>query len=243
MVGATMVVGAAMASVSASPDPEPSPDTTADFPVIREKRRDAADDVSRRAAGKAIPKPASDGVASKVEVDRPRPQPKSTPKPAASPDPAPVGARMPPIPGCDAEVPSLGAVVNGELGDDHLCDLGNGHRLRPDAAAAFVALAEEYSHQTGGSLLECITDSYRSYDLQVELKLRKPYLAARPGTSNHGWGLAVDLGCGANVFGSPLHDWLEEVGDEYGWTNPDWAQPTGSKPEPWHWEWDSTLVD
>jgi LAS superfamily LD-carboxypeptidase LdcB len=25
--------------------------------------------------------------------------------------------------------------------------------------------------------------------------------------------------------------------EEYGWTLPDWARTTGSKPEPWHWEY------
>jgi hypothetical protein len=22
----------------------------------------------------------------------------------------------------------------------------------------------------------------------------------------------------------------------FGWVHPDWAEPSGSKPEPWHWE-------
>jgi hypothetical protein len=32
------------------------------------------------------------------------------------------------------------------------------------------------------------------------------------------------------------------VGAEFGWINPDWALPGGSKPEPWHWEFVPSLV-
>ena len=42
----------------------------------------------------------------------------------------------------------------------------------------------------------CVTDSYRSYTEQVRVFRQRPSLAAVPGTSNHGWGLALDLGCG-----------------------------------------------
>ena len=48
----------------------------------------------------------------------------------------------------------------------------------------------------------CITDSYRTYASQVRLYGQKPALAAVPGTSNHGWGLAVDLCGGIEHFGT-----------------------------------------
>jgi len=92
--------------------------------------------------------------------------------------------------------------------------------------------------ETGEGLIECITDSYRSYDAQVDVYDRKPGLAAVPGTSEHGWGLALDVGCGANSFGGALYEWLDDNADDYGWDNPDWARPSGSTPEPWHWEFD-----
>jgi hypothetical protein len=40
------------------------------------------------------------------------------------------------------------------------------------------------------------------------------------------------------------HDdaWLAANGRDYGWVNPPWAQPGGSRPEPWHWEFDSAQV-
>ncbi len=76
---------------------------------------------------------------------------------------------------------STSGLSNGVLPDSALCPLvvGNGQRLRPDAAAAFDAL-----YAAGGP---CITDSYRSHAAQVDLYSRKPALAAVPGTSNHGW--------------------------------------------------------
>ncbi|MET0133024.1 MAG: M15 family metallopeptidase, partial [Kibdelosporangium sp.] len=64
----------------------------------------------------------------------------------------------------------------------------------------------------------------------------KPALAAVPGTSNHGWGLALDLCGGAQSAGSPEHAWLMANAPGYGWQNPPWAQPGRGRVEPWHWE-------
>ncbi|TDD69547.1 hypothetical protein E1262_12550 [Jiangella aurantiaca] len=155
--------------------------------------------------------------------------------PAATPAPTPSPTGFPPVPGCDATIPG-GDVANGELGDEHLCGIGSGQQLRPDAAASFVALDAFYRAETGEGLIECVTDSYRSYEAQVDVAERKPGLAAVPGTSEHGWGLAVDVGCGANSFDGALYDWLDDNAGEFGWDNPDWARPGGSTPEPWHWE-------
>ena len=82
----------------------------------------------------------------------------------------------------------------------------------------------------------CITDSYRSIDGQEQVFKTKPGFAALPGTSNHGWGIAVDLCGGIERFGTPQHDWLSSHGATYGWAHPAWAAATGSKPEPWHFE-------
>ncbi|PZF83182.1 hypothetical protein C1I92_13790 [Jiangella anatolica] len=164
----------------------------------------------------------------------PSPSPTAAPvTPTPTPTPSPTG--FPPVAGCDATLPG-DDVANGELGDEHLCAIGSGQRLRPDAAASFVALDAFYRAETGEGLIECVTDSYRSYEAQVDVADRKPGLAAEPGTSEHGWGLAVDVGCGANSFDGALYDWLDDNADEFGWENPDWARPGGSTPEPWHWE-------
>jgi LAS superfamily LD-carboxypeptidase LdcB len=64
----------------------------------------------------------------------------------------------------------------------------------------------------------------------------KPWLAAVPGTSNHGWGTAVDLCGGVEAFGTATHLWMLENAPAFGWFHPSWAKPGGGRPEPWHWE-------
>jgi len=131
-------------------------------------------------------------------------------------------------------------VANGQLDGAQLCPIGNGHKLRPDAAAAFLALDAAYHNATDERL--CVTDSYRSLGAQIALRARKPGLAARPGTSEHGWGLALDIGCGVNTYEGDAHQWLVDHAGAYGWVNPGWAQADGSKPEPWHWEFKPELL-
>jgi len=64
----------------------------------------------------------------------------------------------------------------------------------------------------------------------------RPHLAAVPGTSNHGWGIAVDLSGGINRFGTAEHQWMRRNAPYFGWILPSWAQERGSRPEAWHWE-------
>ena len=61
-------------------------------------------------------------------------------------------------------------------------------------------------------------------------------LAAFPGTSNHGWALAVDLCGGINVAGRAQWGWMTANAGRFGFVKPDWARPGAEKPEPWHWE-------
>ncbi|HUR14019.1 MAG TPA: M15 family metallopeptidase [Mycobacteriales bacterium] len=125
---------------------------------------------------------------------------------------------------------------NGNLDPASLCPLWRapGHRLRADAAAAFNAMSKHHAATVGPPL--CVTDSYRSYSEQVDLYERKPGLAAVPGTSEHGWGLAVDFCGGVQDSGSAAHAWMKANAGRFGWYHPDWAKPSGSKPEAWHWE-------
>jgi len=92
----------------------------------------------------------------------------------------------------------------------------------------------------------------RSYSTQVRLKAQKPREAAVAGTSNHGWGMAVDThyyepdklvfaDARSLSFDSVQYKWLLANAPTYKWHNPPWAQEAGSKPEPWHFE--STRVD
>jgi hypothetical protein len=107
--------------------------------------------------------------------------------------------------------------------------------FRPDAAAAFDQLNAAYRARFGVGIT--VTDSYRDLATQVRTKARKKGLAAEPGTSNHGWGLAADLGGGINQFGTPQHEWFAQNGPRYGWDFPAWGRQGGSGPiEPWHAE-------
>ena len=127
---------------------------------------------------------------------------------------------------------------NGQLPAEELCGLPvNGHLLHPDAARDWWRLNDKYKARFGTGL--CLTDSYRSYEAQSQLSASKPGLAAAPGTSNHGWGVAMDLCGGVENFDSTEHQWLRQHAAVFGWENPEWAHADGSKPEPWHWEYTS----
>lgn len=131
----------------------------------------------------------------------------------------------------------LSEFPNGQIPASALCPLwvdGN-LLLRADAAASFNAMSKAYYQHFGTK--PCVTDAYRDLATQKQLRIEKPTLAAAPGTSLHGWGIAVDLGCGANVPGTEADAWYEANSLRYGWDRPDWADPNGSKPENWHREY------
>jgi LAS superfamily LD-carboxypeptidase LdcB len=120
-----------------------------------------------------------------------------------------------------------------------MCSVGiGGHQLRCDAAAALRALSAAYESSFGGQI--CITDSYRTYAGQVRLYGEKPALAAVPGTSNHGWGLAVDLCGGIQDFDTPQYTWMAANAGRFGFLHPTWADPGNGREEPWHWEYAGT---
>lgn len=135
-----------------------------------------------------------------------------------------------------AQRASLSAYANGRVPADALCELGFAvdHQLRCDAAEALESLNESYRAEFGSDLE--VTDSYRSYSAQVACSRTKGGLCARPGTSNHGLGVALDLGGGIQSFGSAQHEWMADHAGEFGWVLPAWAGISGSKREPWHWE-------
>jgi hypothetical protein len=87
-------------------------------------------------------------------------------------------------------------------------------------------------------------ECYRSYAEQVADRnywcgLGECQFAAVPGTSVHGWGKAVDFADqnGELTFSSVGYLWLKANAQNYCFVHPAWAEPTGSAPEPWHWEW------
>jgi len=121
---------------------------------------------------------------------------------------------------------------NGNLPDSQLVTVGQGnHKLQPNAAAAYEAMVQA-AKQEGVSW--SISDSYRPYAAQVKVAQEKGLysqggLAARPGTSNHGWGTALDLGGGANSRGTKQNDWLVANAGRFGFST--------IPREPWHWEY------
>ncbi|WP_427385464.1 D-alanyl-D-alanine carboxypeptidase family protein [Janibacter sp. G56] len=125
---------------------------------------------------------------------------------------------------------------NGQVPPSGLCPMigSPDEALRPASAAAFNAMSKAYQQDTGHLL--CVTDGYRSYAEQVVVKAERGRWAATPGLSEHGFGQAVDLCGGVNSFGHPAHMWMQQNAPLFGWFHPDWAEPTGSLPEPWHWE-------
>ncbi|MBV9291995.1 MAG: M15 family metallopeptidase, partial [Frankiales bacterium] len=140
------------------------------------------------------------------------------------------------VAGCDGS--SVAGYPNGRLPTKALCALWGapGEMLQAAAAASFNRMSHAYASAFSTPL--CVTASYRTYERQVELYATMPAgYAAVPGTSNHGWGLAVDLCGGIQVDNSPQHNWLLDHAAAYGWFHPAWAMPGGGGPhEPWHWE-------
>lgn len=141
---------------------------------------------------------------------------------------APLGARPPGGYGSLLIPDTLRALGNGKVPQSALVEISQGnHRLYAPAAASWNNLVA--TARAEGIELR-ITDSYRSYDEQVDLARRKGLyseggLAATPGTSNHGWGMAVD----ADVTDTRTREWLQINGPRFGWIE---SVPR----EPWHWE-------
>lgn len=120
----------------------------------------------------------------------------------------------------------LEAWGNGRLPASALASIGQGdHRLARDAATAFKSMAA--AARRDGIVLE-VSDSYRSFDEQESMVDSHGHydhggFAAEPGTSAHGWGLAVDLDIDARTL-----RWLRAHAGQYGFVE-DVAR------EPWHW--------
>lgn len=123
---------------------------------------------------------------------------------------------------------------NGKLSASELKSIGGNNRLIPKAADAFLEM--EKAAKEDGVIFD-VTDSYRTYEVQDakfdwerynetgEKKKRGTNIAmAYPGTSNHGWGKAID------VFPKKAQDWIKQNGEKYGWS---WAEGR-SVGEDWH---------
>ena len=120
----------------------------------------------------------------------------------------------------------LAAYGNGRVPSAAMREVGStGHRLWEPAAEQLTRLIDD-ARRAGVHI--GITDSYRSYEAQVDVARRKGLysqggLAAVPGTSDHGWGMAVDLD-----LDSRAQAWMRDNGPRYGFHE-------DTPREPWHW--------
>ena len=128
-----------------------------------------------------------------------------------------------------------GSYENGKIPDSELQTLSfsSGSKMNKKAAIAMEEMNKAYKADNGSDLI--INDAYREYNRQVKLREQLGSIAGVPGTSNHGWGLAADIEVGA--FGSSTYNWLKANAHKYGYVHPAWAEPGGSNPEQWHWEY------
>lgn len=128
---------------------------------------------------------------------------------------------------------------NGYIPESHLCPLSwdRSELLLCQAAGDLERLNRAFRARFGINIP--INDSYRDYADQVRARIVHGNMAAVPGTSNHGWGAAIDIS-GLSLPGGyqgSAYVWLRQQLTGYNWVLPTWARPAGSKPEPWHFEY------
>ena len=126
---------------------------------------------------------------------------------------------------------------NGGIPDSELQTLSfsSGNKMNKKAAAAMEEMNKAYKAANGSDLT--INEAYRDCATQIRYskELGSRAAPAPPCVSNHGWGLAADIEVGA--FGSSTYNWLKANAHKYGYVHPAWAEPGGSNPEQWHWEY------
>ena len=139
-------------------------------------------------------------------------------------------------------------IENGKLSDALLTNVDTTYsksgRVITAAAADFNAMAQAFNLKFGVKFP--LGEGYRLFSTQVKIwndpkKVNKAgkKLGAKPGTSNHGWGVAIDWNTrdpeGGYGYDSKYYKWM--LNNQAYFVNPSWAIKGGSKEEPWHWEW------
>jgi hypothetical protein len=178
-----------------------------------------------------------------------------SPRPAGSTGAAPARRRRLALLGLAAVVVLLGAsckyldpanrpstvpgATNGQLPLSYLDAVGS-CTVYDEAAPSLRAMIEQAA--VDGITLRP-TSCYRDYAGQVAARqywcgLGACHMAAVPGTSNHGWGKAIDLGDqnGTLTFDSAGYEWMLTWGWYYGWVHPASMKEDGPVPEAWHFE-------
>jgi hypothetical protein len=136
---------------------------------------------------------------------------------------------------------SVPGVTNGKLPLSYLAATKDGCVVYDEAINSLNAMVAAAARD--GVKLRGI-GCYRDYATQVIVRDEwcsrgQCQMAAVPGTSNHGWGKAVDFAdqSGELTFDAVGYAWLKAWAGLFGWIHPAAMEPDGSIPEPWHWEW------
>jgi hypothetical protein len=145
-----------------------------------------------------------------------------------------------------------GLVRIAATGNNVLAIGGESALLTPKAKAALEAWMNDITNQGG-----CMTISsvFRTFSQQYAVKQQKikegrGKSAAEPGSSPHGWGIAIDIrelyrltngnsspSANAKARESKIYKFLASTGEKYGWYNP-WRLADGSgTDECWHFEY------
>lgn len=148
-------------------------------------------------------------------------------------------------PGPDTRYPKpKGKYPNGEVPANQLCQVpgskSKDYRMSCRAIPDFTAMNNAYKKQFGVNLQVDHLDRLTTYRTVADQRvLYNKYLngtgnlAAKPGTSNHGWGIALDINMrrnGAGSHQSNTYKWLNANGPTYGFDD---TVPS----EDWHWEY------
>jgi len=186
---------------------------------------------SPSASGEVTPPPTATGSASAAATPRPNPCPGDPPYTG------PIFVTSTPS--------ATGNGSNGHLPASKLSRLpawandtmGTPQYLLKNAAAALIRLDDAFVARFGISLDIDLT--YRSYADQVAIRAALGTIAAVPGTSRHGTGVALDVQEWSCIygFGTEKRDWLVANGPTFGWVSPTWAREGASNPEYWHYEY------
>jgi hypothetical protein len=125
-------------------------------------------------------------------------------------------------------------------------DYGGKYLLHPEAANQYFNLKKA---ALAAGIRWTVTSAYRSVAHQQSLGTGSTI--AKPGSSPHGWGVAIDFselyrqvgGSGNPTINkngrekSSLYRWLSNNAPKYGWYNPFRLADGGGVDEMWHWEY------
>lgn len=210
------------------------------------------------AAADAVDAASAAVIAAQAEWDAAQERARATPAPTPAPRrAAPEAAAPPAVPPAGRPVDAAGNVLwvtsvptpdgdgsNGNMPMSAMCripwgtdQLGYAQYLRCDAAEALTELEAAFRATFGESIAMDLT--YRSYEDQVAMKAALGPIAAKPGTSSHGLGTALDVQEWPDLygFGTPRYEWLVANGPTYGWYAPARVRADAAYPEYWHFEY------